>query len=81
MKTFGTIVAAIIGIVAFVVALALLISLPVMLLWNWLVPVVFPPHEGVAFIVQEITWLQALGILLLTGFLFKSSAVSAKSSS
>lgn len=80
MKTFGTIIAAIIGIIGFVVILALLISIPVMLLWNWLVPIVFPPHDGVALVAQNITWLQALGIMLLTSFLFKSSSVSSKSS-
>ena len=80
MKTFGTIIAAIIGIIGLLVILCLIISIPVMLLWNWLIPIVFPPHDGVALVVQNITWLQALGIMLLTSFLFKSSSVSSKSS-
>lgn len=80
MNTFGKILAGIIGIVGILVILCLLVSIPVMLLWNWLVPVIFPPHDGVAFIAQEITWLQALGLMFLTSFLFKSSSVSSKSS-
>ncbi len=80
MNTFGKIIAAIIGILGLLVILCLIISIPVMLLWNWLVPIVFPPHDGVALVVQNITWLQALGIMLLTSFLFKSSSVSSKSS-
>lgn len=80
MRTFGTIIAAIIGIIGFLVILCLLISVPVMLLWNWLIPVIFPPHDGVAYVAQNITWLQALGLMFLTSFLFKSSSVSSKSS-
>lgn len=52
---------------ALVVAWGLIISLPVMLLWNWcLVPAV--P------LLDEIGWLQAWGIYLLFALLFKSSA-------
>ena len=48
-----------------IILLALIFSLPVMLLWNWLMPVIF----GLA----KITWLQALGLSFLSGFLFKGS--------
>jgi hypothetical protein len=48
-----------------IILLALIFSLPVMLLWNWLMPVIF----GLA----KITWLQALGLSVLSGFLFKGS--------
>ena len=45
----------------------LLMSLPVMWLWNGcLVPAINGAHE--------ISWLQAWGILILFGFLFKSPA-------
>lgn len=43
---------------------AALLSLPVMLLWDWLMPVIFG--------LPEITWLQAWGLLFLCGLLFRS---------
>ena len=53
-------------IVGAVVVLGLLFSYPVMLLWNnCLIPAVSD--------VKEIGWLQAWGIMILTGLLFKSS--------
>lgn len=39
---------------------------PFMLLWNWLMPVIF----GLA----KLTFWQSAGLLLLCGFLFKSTA-------
>jgi len=49
----------------------LLLSLPVMLLWNYcLVPAV----SGLS----EIGWLQAWGILILANFLFKSQTTVKK---
>ena len=77
MIKFGTIIAAIVGIVGIIVILALFLSIPLWLLWNWLMPVVFPDGG----IVHHITWLQALGIMLLSSILFKSSSSSSKSSS
>ncbi len=56
-------------IVGIVVVLGLLFSYPVMLLWNGcLVPAV----DGV----KEIGWLQAWGIMILFGLLFKTSVSS-----
>lgn len=53
-------------LVTVVVFVGLLFSLPVMLLWNLcLVPAVE--------ILHEITWLQAWGIFILCGMLFKSA--------
>ncbi len=53
-------------IVGIVVVLGLLFSYPVMLLWNGcLVPAV----DGV----KEIGWLQAWGLMILFGVLFKST--------
>lgn len=52
--------------VASVVLVAILYALPVMLLWNWLMPGIFGvPGVGV---------LQAMGICLLSALLFKSGA-------
>jgi phosphotransferase system glucose/maltose/N-acetylglucosamine-specific IIC component len=53
-------------IVGIVVVLGLLFSYPVMLLWNGcLVPAV----DGV----KEIGWLQAWGLMILFGILFKTT--------
>lgn len=60
-------------IVAFITAFvviagaALLGSLPLYFLWNWLMPVLFK--------LPEITWLQALGIGFLANILFKPTSV------
>jgi len=59
------------GVIALVVVIALLVSLPVWLLWNWLMPEIFA--------VKTISWFQALGISILCGLLFKSSASAKKS--
>ena len=48
--------------------LAMLCSLPVYWLWNGLMPDIFG--------LKEITWLQALGLSLLSSLLFKSSTSS-----
>jgi hypothetical protein len=49
--------------IAYVVVFALIFSFPVMWLWNWLMPVIFG--------LTEITWLQALGLSVLSGFFFR----------
>lgn len=54
-----------IAAVALIVAIGLLFSLPVMLLWNGCL-------VGAINGVNEITWLQAWGILVLCGLLFKT---------
>ena len=43
---------------------AALMSLPVMLLWDWLMPGIFG--------LRTITWCEAWGLLFLCGLLFKS---------
>ena len=43
---------------------AALMSLPVMLLWDWLMPGIF--------VLRTITWFEAWGLLFLCGLLFKS---------
>jgi hypothetical protein len=69
--TIGAVIAATVGILALVFVLSLVFSLPVYWLWNWLCPELFG--------LKTITWFQAWGLLVLTGFLFKSST-STKSS-
>lgn len=60
LKAIGLVVAALV----FVVIFGLLLSLPVMLLWN---ACLVPAIPGVL----EIGWLQAWGLMILCGFLFK----------
>lgn len=55
-------------LVGFVALNAVLLALPTMLLWNWVMPTVF----GLA----TITFFQALGLNLLCGFLFRSRSSS-----
>lgn len=52
-----------------VAVFAILFALPTMLLWNWALE---PAVEGV----NQIGFLQAMGINLLAGILFKSSSTS-----
>jgi len=56
------------GSMVLAVGFALLLSLPVWLLWNWLVPGIFG--------LPEIGLFQAFGLMVLCSFLFKSSASS-----
>ena len=51
-----------------VCVVGLLLSLPLMWLWNWLMPIIFG--------LPTLTWLQSWGLLVLCGFLFKNSTVS-----
>lgn len=58
---FGTFILTTIGGLFIVAAI---VSLPVMLLWDWLMPGIFG--------LREITWIEAWGLLFLSGLLFKS---------
>lgn len=71
MKTLFQIVGLIIAAVAVIVFFGLLFSLPVMWLWN---AALVPAIPGLA----QIGWLQAWGILVLCGLLFKPSIASNK---
>jgi len=51
-----------------VALMAILFSLPTMLLWNWLMPVIFG-------LIKINIW-QALGLNLLCGILFRSNSSS-----
>jgi len=69
METIGKIIGiAVVGVVAIVV-LGLILSLPVMWLWNACLIAAIPG-------IKEIGWLQAWGILILCGLLFKNSSSS-----
>jgi hypothetical protein len=57
-------VAAAIGFITLIVLYSALLSLPVMWLWDAIMPDIFG--------LNTITWLQAWGLSLLCGMLFKS---------
>jgi membrane protein required for beta-lactamase induction len=59
--------AALIGLVAIVIVL---LGYPLMLLWNWLMPIIFG--------LPEITFWQAIGLNLLSTILFKSTTIKNK---
>jgi hypothetical protein len=52
------------ALLAFIVFWAAIWSLPIMLLWDWLMPSLFG--------LPEITWLQAWGLMFLVGLLFRT---------
>ena len=59
------------GAVGLIVFFGLLVSLPVMLLWNYCL-------VGAVTGVNEIGWWQAWGLMILCGLLFKSSIETKK---
>jgi hypothetical protein len=61
----NNILEAILLIVGLIVLAGILLALPLQLLWNWLMPVIFN--------LPEITFWQALGLNMLAGILFKSN--------
>jgi hypothetical protein len=69
MNTLVKIVGLLAAAVGLILFLGLLFSLPVMLLWN---AALVPAIPGLA----EIGWLQAWGILILFGLLFKPTISS-----
>jgi len=54
-----------------IIGIAIVLSIPTYLLWNWLMPTLFS--------LKQITLMQALGINLLAGLLFKSTITTSKS--
>lgn len=66
---FGVIIAAALGLMAISVALGLLLSYPMMLLWNGCL---VPAMVGI----NEVSWLQMWGLMILINILFKSSSSS-----
>jgi hypothetical protein len=56
--------------VVLIVVVSLLLAWPTMLLWNWLMPLIFG--------LRTLTFLQALGLMILSSLLLKSSSSSSK---
>ena len=67
MKYVWIAAGAVVGFVALVVGLSALFAVPVMLLWNYVVP-----HQ---FGLKEIDFLHAWALNVLCGFIFKSSSI------
>lgn len=70
MEVLSKIIGAIVLMLAIGLVVALFISLPVMWLWDAVMPDLFG--------LKTITWTQALWLSLLCSFLFKSSTTSKK---
>jgi hypothetical protein len=64
MKSSFEAVAAFLGMIAIVIVI---LGYPLMMLWNWLMPVIFG--------LPEITFWQAIGLNLLSTVLFKSTTI------
>lgn len=71
MKTVLIVLGAVVGVVALVIGLSALFALPVMLLWNYVMP-----HQ---FGLKELDFLHAWALNVLFGFLVKGSSISHKS--
>ena len=66
MESFAKLAGIFVIWVLLVVVVGLVFSLPVMWLWNWALVPAMP-------VLREIGWLQAWGIMILSGLLFKSA--------
>ena len=67
MQSFIQGVGAFVVVIAVIIFVGLLLALPLAILWNGCV---VPAINGV----QEITWLQAWGIMIVSNILFKSTS-------
>jgi hypothetical protein len=67
----SNIITTIVGIIGLVLAVSFLLSWPVMMLWNGCL-------VGAVDGVHEVSWLQAWGISVLCGFLFKTNVSNSK---
>lgn len=72
METIAKVIGVTITATVAVVVLGLLISYPMMLLWNGCLVAAIPG-------IKTIGWLQAWGIMVLCGMLFKNSSSSSSS--
>ena len=68
MKNIAFIAGAVVGVIGLIIGLSALFALPVMWLWNYVVPYQFG--------LKEIDFLHAWALNLLCEFIFKSSTYS-----
>ena len=66
MRNFIDIITDVLVVIGMLFVVAIILGLPVLLLWNWLMPTIFN--------LPEITFWQAVGLSILSGVLFKNSA-------
>ena len=71
MDKVSTIVGAVVLGIVGLLFLSFLLSWPVYMLWNGCL-------VGAIAGVSEVTWLQAWGLIILSGFLFKSTVSTSK---
>lgn len=64
----GKILGYIIGMLLTCLIAGLIFSLPIMWLWNWLMPTIFG--------LTKITWLQSWGLMVLSSLLLKSTSTT-----
>jgi predicted membrane protein len=69
-ETFGASIIAIFLVLGIVFIASLIFALPVMLLWNWLMPAIFG--------LVKISFWQAWGLSFLSGLLFRPTSSSSK---
>jgi hypothetical protein len=70
MKDIVVIAGAVVGVVALIVGLSALFALPVMWLWNYVVPYQFG--------LKEIDFLHAWALMVLCNFIFNNSTYSSQ---
>lgn len=68
MNTFSTLMGVGLVVLAFLALWSLLIGLPTMWLWNWLMPVIFG--------LPTIGFWQSVGLVFLSGIFFKSNTTT-----
>jgi len=64
----GATFSAIIGVILIAFGLSIVLAIPVWLLWNWLMPMIFG--------LTKLTLIQAWGVSFLSSLLFKSGRIS-----
>lgn len=73
LSLFVALGAVILGAILWVVVA----TAPLYFVWNWIVPEVFPGLVQTHTVLGQITFIQAIGVTLLTGLLFGVSLVGA----
>ena len=68
LKSLMEFVGLLVVVFLLVVLITAILALPLMILWNWLMPMIFG--------LTKLTWLESWGLMFLCSFLFKSSDLS-----
>lgn len=73
MKTIINAIGSVLGATFIIFMIMIILGMPAMFLWNWLMPAIFK--------LPEINFVQAIGLMLLAYFIFPSSSKSKSSKS